>query len=87
MERPSYKIDSSNPGSDLASEVAAAFTASYMVFKDIGIKYSKRLNCLKYTTDCISFNKYTQWVVPLIRDRWIPISREFEPHQRHPLFP
>ena len=36
MERPSYKIDANHPGSDLASEVAAAFTASYLVFKDTG---------------------------------------------------
>ena len=27
-----------------------------------------------------------QWVARLTRDRWIPISREFEPHQRPPLF-
>jgi len=26
-------------------------------------------------------------VARLTRDRWIPISREFEPHQRSPLFP
>lgn len=36
MERPAYKIDAANPGSDLAAEVAAAFTASYQVFKDLG---------------------------------------------------
>ena len=28
-----------------------------------------------------------QWVACLTRDRWIPVSREFEPHQRPPLFP
>ena len=28
-----------------------------------------------------------QWVAPLTRDRWIPVSCEFEPHQRPPLFP
>ena len=28
-----------------------------------------------------------QWVARLTRDRWIPVSREFEPHQRPPLFP
>ena len=28
-----------------------------------------------------------QWVTRLTRDRWIPVSREFEPHQRPPLFP
>ena len=25
-------------------------------------------------------------VARLTRDRWIPVSREFEPHQRPPLF-
>ena len=28
-----------------------------------------------------------QWVGRLTRDRWILVSREFEPHQRPPLFP
>ena len=28
-----------------------------------------------------------QWVARLTRDRWIPVSREFEPRQRPPLFP
>ena len=27
-----------------------------------------------------------QWVARLTRDWWIPVSREFEPHQRPPLF-
>ena len=25
-----------------------------------------------------------QWIARLTRDRWIPVSREFEPHQRPP---
>ena len=28
-----------------------------------------------------------QWVARLTCDRWIPVSREFEPHQMPPLFP
>ena len=28
-----------------------------------------------------------QWVARQTRDRWMPVSREFEPHQRPPLFP
>ena len=28
-----------------------------------------------------------QWVAHLTRDQWIPVSREFEPNQRPPLFP
>ena len=27
-----------------------------------------------------------QWVARLTRDRWIPVSHDFEPHQRPPLF-
>ena len=27
-----------------------------------------------------------QWVARLTRDRWIPVSREFVPHCRPPLF-
>ena len=26
-----------------------------------------------------------QWVARLTRDRWIPVSREFEPHQKAPV--
>ena len=28
-----------------------------------------------------------QWIARLTRDRWIPVSREFEPHQWPPLIP
>ena len=28
-----------------------------------------------------------QLVARLTRDQWIPVSREFKPHQRPPLFP
>lgn len=34
--RPSYKVDTSKPGSDVAGETAAAMTAGYLVFKDSG---------------------------------------------------
>nr|KAG5688841.1 hypothetical protein BaRGS_004518 [Batillaria attramentaria] len=34
MQRPAFKIDASNPGSDLAMETAAAFAAGSMVFKE-----------------------------------------------------
>ena len=27
-----------------------------------------------------------QWLARLTHDRWVPASREFEPHQRPPLF-
>ena len=28
-----------------------------------------------------------QWVARLTRSRWMPVSREFEPQHRPPLFP
>lgn len=34
MARPSYKVDSSKPGSDVAAEAAAAMAAASIVFKD-----------------------------------------------------
>ena len=34
MDRPSFKLDTSNPGSDLAGETAAALAAGSMVFSD-----------------------------------------------------
>ncbi|XP_069940749.1 endoglucanase E-4 [Cherax quadricarinatus] len=33
-ERPSFKIDAENPGSELAAETAAALAASYILYKD-----------------------------------------------------
>ena len=36
MDRPSYYISPEAPGSDLAAETAAAFAASYLVFRDEG---------------------------------------------------
>ena len=32
------------------------------------------------------FGGVAQWIARLPRDRWIHVSREFEPHQRPPLF-
>ena len=43
MERPSFKIDASNPGSDLAGETAAALAAASIVFKDSDPAYSNLL--------------------------------------------
>ena len=36
MNRPVYKLTTSQPGSDLAGETAAAFAAGYLAFKDTG---------------------------------------------------
>nr|XP_002731295.1 PREDICTED: uncharacterized protein LOC100368972 [Saccoglossus kowalevskii] len=40
MERPAFKIDADNPGSDLAGNAAAALAASYLIFKDIDPAYA-----------------------------------------------
>ncbi|MBE9126673.1 MULTISPECIES: glycoside hydrolase family 9 protein [unclassified Coleofasciculus] len=43
MERPSYKIDASCPGSDLAAETAAAMAASAIVFQKVDANYANTL--------------------------------------------
>ncbi|WP_018751213.1 glycoside hydrolase family 9 protein [Paenibacillus sanguinis] len=43
MDRPAYKIDAANPGSDLAGETAAALAASSIIFKDSDPGYSALL--------------------------------------------
>ena len=43
MDRPAYKIDASNPGSDLAGETAAALAAASIVFADSDPSYSATL--------------------------------------------
>nr|AXQ39836.1 beta-1,4-endoglucanase [Loboptera decipiens] len=43
MQRPAYKIDASNPGSDLAAETAAALAAASLVFKTADPSYSSTL--------------------------------------------
>jgi len=43
MQRPSYKIDTSRPGSDLAGETAAALAAASIVFKNVDPTYSNNL--------------------------------------------
>jgi endoglucanase len=43
MERPSYKIDREHPGSDLASETAAALTSAAMIFKSQDSAYADTL--------------------------------------------
>lgn len=43
MARPSYKVDSSCPGSDLAGEYAAAMASASMVFKDTDPTYAAAL--------------------------------------------
>ncbi|KAK8724409.1 hypothetical protein OTU49_011058, partial [Cherax quadricarinatus] len=43
MSRPSYKIDQSRPGSDLAGETAAALAAASIVFKSSDSSYSSQV--------------------------------------------
>lgn len=43
MDRPSYKIDASSPGSDLAAETAAAMAAASIVFQSDDADYSAEL--------------------------------------------
>ncbi len=43
MDRPAFKIDAANPGSDLAGETAAALAAASMVFADSDPAYSAEL--------------------------------------------
>jgi len=41
--RQAYKIDTNNPGSDLAGETAAAMAAASIVFRDSNPAYSNEL--------------------------------------------
>ncbi|GAA0383628.1 glycoside hydrolase family 9 protein [Paenibacillus motobuensis] len=43
MQRPSYKIDATHPGSDLAGETAAALASASIIFKDSDPAYSDKL--------------------------------------------
>lgn len=43
MKRPSYKVDATHPGSDLAGETAAALAAAALVFKELDPTYSAKL--------------------------------------------
>jgi endoglucanase len=57
MERPSYKIDTSCPGSDLAGETAAAMAASSIVFQKTDANYSSKL--LRHAKEIYDFaDKY-----------------------------
>ncbi len=43
MARPSYKIDASHPGSDLAAETAAALASAAIIFRDSDTAYADKL--------------------------------------------
>ncbi|CAL4104842.1 unnamed protein product, partial [Meganyctiphanes norvegica] len=53
MGRPSYKITADRPGSDLAGETSAAFSAAYMLFKDSDPTYAA--TCLDHAKSLYKF--------------------------------
>lgn len=53
MERPSYKVDASCPGSDLAGETAAALASIAMVFESTDASYAA--NLLQHAEELYSF--------------------------------
>jgi hypothetical protein len=55
MYRPSFYIDASKPGSDLAGETAAALAAASMVFADVDPTYSAL--CLRHAKELYNFAK------------------------------
>ncbi|ESO84370.1 hypothetical protein LOTGIDRAFT_132347 [Lottia gigantea] len=60
MARPSYKIDASHPGSDVAGETCAAFAAGYLAFKDKDPKYAATLK--QHATELYEFGMKYQGV-------------------------
>ncbi|XP_064604141.1 endoglucanase 4-like [Liolophura sinensis] len=55
MARPSYKISTSKPGSDVAGETAAAMAAGYLVFKNKNPAYANKL--LSHAKQLYDFSK------------------------------
>lgn len=53
MERPSYEISASKPGTELAASVSSAFAAAATVFKDTDSAYSAE--CLKRAREMFEF--------------------------------
>ena len=57
MARPSFKIDRSHPGSDLAAETAAALAAASIAFKPTNPSYAQTL--LRHARELYEFaDKY-----------------------------
>jgi endoglucanase len=57
MQRPSYKIDCQNPGSDLAASTAASFASAAILFKGEDDDYSLELlehakSVYKFADEC-----------------------------------
>ena len=58
MERPSFKVDTSNPGSTVVAETAAAMAASSLIFKPTDPTYAATL--LKHAEELFTFADTTR---------------------------
>lgn len=58
MERPSYKVDLSNPGSTVVAEAAAALASTGLVFKDRDPEYAA--TCIKHAKELYAFADNTK---------------------------
>jgi hypothetical protein len=58
MERPSYKVDSKNPGSSVCGETSASLAAAAIIFKDTDSEYSEL--CLKHAKELFEFADETK---------------------------
>ncbi len=58
MNRPSYKVTMSNPGSTVVAEAAASLAAAAVVFKNIDSAYSSK--CLTHAKQLYSFAEKTK---------------------------
>lgn len=58
MERPSYKVDSSNPGSTVVGEAAAALAAVSAIYKSTDKSYAA--TCLKHAKELFDFANKTR---------------------------
>lgn len=58
MNRPSYKVDISNPGSAVSAEAAASLAACAVIFRDADSAYSKK--CLEHAKQLYDFAERTK---------------------------
>lgn len=58
MDRPSYKVDKSSPGSAVVAQASAALAVASIIFKDIDNAYSKE--CLKHSKELFQFAQSTK---------------------------
>ena len=58
MERPSFKVDKSSPGSAVTAGTSAALAVASIIFKDVDAKYSEK--CLKHAKELFEFADTTK---------------------------